>query len=326
MEFTIKKRKQKYNYFKEGNFDFSLLKKSFLLGEGGQGKVYRMCDTTHSRKNECIAVKKFYLEKKTSKFLETPFLSKAFTHSNFIELASSKLINELILQNISQNFILNYDWSYKERSGVCDEIFPYVSFHYNELIDSSELYTDWVQKKHTLNEFYNAYFQIIVGIYTLQTYFGMTHLDLHSDNIIVKKVTKGGCWKYIINDDIYYLPNLGYIFLINDFGHAFVPKYFKSLFIREDYRNTKITKIFDIQHLFRSTKNISTSSSTFKNIIKIDFIKNVKNNVMSFSGAIRSIWQKKYKKPFGKVIKTFDTNISLDTKTIPKELKPLIKN
>ena len=76
--------------------------------------------------------------------------------------------------------------------------------------------------------------------------------------------------------------------------------------------------------MFKSTKNISSSSNTFKNIIKVDFIKNVKNDVYSFSEAIFFVWQKKYKNPFGKILDTFDTNISLKTTGVAKELRPLI--
>lgn len=323
MEFTILKRKEKLDFFKI--FNFSLLKKTNVLGEGGQGKVYKMC-VSEGRSSKCIAVKKFYLEKKDSKYLETPFNIKSFSYANFIELASSKLINQLILQKICPNYILNYDWSYKERSGICDDIYPYTVFHYNEIIEDSLLYTDWVKQKNTLNEFYNAYFQIIVGIYNLQKYFKMTHLDLHSDNIIVKKVKKGGCWKYIIGDDVYYLPNLGYVFLINDFGHAFIPKYFKSSFIKYDYKNTKITNVFDIQHLFKSTLDISTSSNTFKNIIKINIIKNIKKDIYSLPEAIYSTWYDKYKTKTGKIIDTFDTNIKLNKEDIPKKLRGLVTN
>jgi hypothetical protein len=324
---TISDRIKLYNYYIRVLDTDTYMKKIFnkigLLGEGGQGKVYKYCDKECSGKE--LAIKKMYLDKKQSKYVDDIFNVKSFTQGVFIELSSFYLINEIILQNISPNFILNYDYEFIERkNGICNDLYPYTGYFYNEYIES-ETYTEWVKKNHSIELWYNAYFQITTAIYTLQKYFNMTHLDLHSDNILVKKVKLSGYWSYIINGITYKVPNLGYIFYINDFGHAFIPKVFKSWFARQRYSAKTIHKGFDINDLFKSTLKISTSSIKFKKEIRF-IIKKLKNN-HDFNEIINKIWSSMYEtnnNPHNIEIYNLDKNMS--TKRIPKELKHLCIN
>lgn len=312
-----------YKYYKNILNKNSLKKKLFnkkeLLGEGGQGKVYRYT----SRENECLAVKKSYLDKKQSKYIDDIFNIKSFKYGVFIELSSYYFINQLVLQSISPNFILNYDYEFIQRTGICNDIYPYTSHFYNEYIPNSQTYTEWVAEDHPLQTWYNAYFQITTAIYVLQKYFNMTHLDLHSDNILVQKVKRGGYWNYIINGNTYKVPNMGYVFYINDFGHAFIPKIFTSWFTK---RFKNIHKGFDIYQLFKSTLKISKSPKEFKMDIKY-IIKQLKNNV-EFHSIIENIWGEKYiknnvKKSLQTLIYNLDKHMS--TTQIPIQLKHLVQ-
>jgi hypothetical protein len=230
MEYNIKHRKNLYKKFvqslnKTGRRKVTLdLKKKDLLGKGYQGIVYNYCD-----KKNCVAVKKVFLENKQARYLKNPFSIPALKYENFIELASMKLTNPIVLQKICPHFILHYKSTIKKREAPCEDEYPYSSKYYNEYIDGGITYTKWVKQMHTKNEWYNAYFQITVAIYCLQKYLNMIHLDLHSDNILVKRVKRGGYWKYIINGKEYYVPNYGFVFFINDFGHAWIPENFQKL-------------------------------------------------------------------------------------------------
>ena len=173
--------------------------KDKLLGRGYQGTVYSYCD-----KRTCVAVKKMYLENRQVRFLKKPFSHNALKYENFIELAVMRMTNELVLQKISPHFILHYKSTFKKREeGACTDQYLYSSKYYNELISGSETFTQWVKNKHDIDTWYNAYFQITTAIYCLQSYFNLTHLDLHSDNILVKRVKPGGVWKYKINGKNY---------------------------------------------------------------------------------------------------------------------------
>lgn len=324
MNVSVKKRKELYDFFKKKlktSDPFVFLNKKDVLGKGGQGKVYRYCLSKPSK--YCMAVKKMYLDNKESKDLKDIYSDNAYKQSVYIELSSMQLVNELILQKVCPNYILNYDFMYKERDGICDDIYPHTMYYFNEFIDGAEIYTDWVKKNHTIKEWYNAYFQITVAIYALQRHFNMTHLDLHSDNIIVIKVKEGGHWVYEINGEKYYVPNYGYIFYINDFGHAWIPSEFRSWFIRQRYNKKRINKSFDIMNLFRSTFKFSTSSNSFKKHIRYA-IKELRGD-KSFTSIISEIWDDYKEKIKGsKLIDKYNLDKNLSVKNLHPKLKKLV--
>ena len=323
MNVNIKSRKGLYKYFKGilRKDGMASLTKGVVLGKGGQGKVYRYCLSNSSK--YCMAVKKMYLDDKESKYLKDIYSDNAYKQSVYIELSSMQLINELVLQNVCPNYILNYDFMYKERDGICDDIYPHTMYYFNEFIDGAEIYTDWVKENHTIKEWYNAYFQITVAIYALQRHFNMIHLDLHSDNIIVIKVKRGGHWVYEINGEKYYVPNYGYVFYINDFGHAWIPNEFRSWFIRQRYNKKRINKSFDIMNLFRSTFKFSTSPKSFKKHIRY-IIKELRGD-KRFTHIISEIWGD-YKEKISKsrVIDVYDLNKNLNVKNLHPKLKKLV--
>jgi hypothetical protein len=325
MEYNIQTRKRLYERItngldKTGRGALKIVKNK-LLGKGYQGTVYSYCD-----KRTCVAVKKMYLENRQARFLKNPFSNPALKYENFIELAAMRMTNELVLQKISPHFILHYKSTFKKREeGACTDKYIYSSKYYNEMISGSQTFSDWVKSKHDIEVWYNAYFQITTAIYCLQTYFNLTHLDLHSDNILVKHVKPGGVWKYKIGGKNYYVPNYGFIFFINDFGHAWIPDSLQSWIIRKKYAKTKskkITRNFDILRLFRSTLDFSTSPATFKKIIQnvIEDLGTDKN----FIHIIENIWEMYLFKSKRKTIESYNLDKSLNTKSLPKELAILV--
>lgn len=330
MDFNIKKRQKLYSSFDINDIN---LKKISILGKGANGVVYKFCKVSNIGKvtKICTAVKSFNLTKDDIKFLKDPFNKKAYNiisdienPGNYIELTSNILTNELILQNICPNFILHYDYDY-DINNKCTKKTSCIISHYNEYIDKVTSYREWISQEHSLNEFYNAYFQILVALYSMKKYFNMHHLDLQNpDNILVKKIKKGGYWTFIINDKKYFLPNLGYIFLLNDFGMAWIPDNFYSWFIKKKYKTEEVYNGFDIQELFNNTFKISKSPPKFKKQIRY-IIKQLYE--YSFEEIIEEIYYNKYiKAPNDSVkIDEFDLSKKLNTKYLPKELIRLVK-
>lgn len=325
MNINIKQRKSIFDTFQD-NFDYTILQKQKELGRGGQGKVYSYC-----RKNteqDCVAVKKIYIQAQQSKYLNDPFGKRALLHSTFIELASMKMINQLVLSKICPNFILNYTWRFKSRSGICDDLYPNVAYFFNEYISNSQTFTEWVKEERNIEELYNSYFQIIYSIYTLQLRLNMTHLDLHTDNIIVQKVPKGGFWEYTIGENTYYVPNLGYVFYINDFGHAWIPNVLKSWFIRQRYNPKKIKTHFDLMILYRSHLNKTKKNfpKSFQKVLQ-SIIKTLRNGSReTYPEIIKKVWFDKYNvinnnRP---IIDRFNINNIIDISQLPQELRPLL--
>lgn len=323
MNINIKQRKNIFDKFQD-NFDYTVLQKQKELGRGGQGKVYSYCRKQDSQ--DCVAVKKIYIESQQSKYLTDPFSKRALLHSTFIELASMKMINQLVFSKVCPNFILNYTWRFKSRSGICDDLYPNVAYFFNEYITDSQTFTEWIKGELSQEELYNAYFQIIYAIYTLQLRLNMTHLDLHTDNIIVQKVPKGGFWEYTIDENTYYVPNLGYIFYINDFGHAWIPNVLKSWFIRRRYNPKRIKSHFDFMILYRSHINKSKKlPKSFQKVLQF-IIKSLRNGSREdFPEIIKKVWLDKYKQPNGLIIDKFIINNSIDSSSIQQELRQLLK-
>jgi serine/threonine protein kinase len=64
----------------------------------------------------------------------------------------------------------------------------------------------------------SALFQILAGLHTIQMNGQIMHFDIKAQNILYYNVIPGGYWKYVIHDKVFYVPNYGKLFVINDFG------------------------------------------------------------------------------------------------------------
>jgi hypothetical protein len=122
---------------------------------------------------------------------------------------------ELVLHKISQNVPIIYNYL------EC--------FHQHRIIFYNELATgnfiDWCYEQHSVHEWESFLFQFWSGVYVLQKHLKLVHHDLRLTNVLFHKIKPGGYWKYIIENESYYLPNLGYVFIIWDFGSAHLLEY-----------------------------------------------------------------------------------------------------
>jgi hypothetical protein len=113
---------------------------------------------------------------------------------------------------------------------------------FNELLNGdlkSYLY-DIALNNYTL--WLNAIEQIYMCLASLHSV-GFMHFDSHYGNFLYKKINAGGYFHYEINGKDYYIPNLGYMWVIWDFGtcgaiyryYDYIEDYnFINLFLRYD--------------------------------------------------------------------------------------------
>lgn len=206
-----------------------------ILSSGVEGKVYKSSfinktQYKHKKVRSRVghfAIKALYLKRiRDRKFINKDMLdttpanvhnifysNRSFTKPSLIEALSFVLTNQLVSQKICPHFVLNYHWDYKANTIRL----------YNEYATYGDFKT-WSKGEHSVELWMNALFQISMGILAIKRYFNMLHTDLHAGNILVHKVQPGGYWTYILDKKRYYLPNLGYIFLLSDFGFAWIPK------------------------------------------------------------------------------------------------------
>jgi hypothetical protein len=192
------------------------------------------------------------------------YTTRIFNYPSLIEIVANTLTNQLVLQNVCPHYILNYHWNYDNNA---------INL-YNEYATFGDFYK-WAKTDHSHEIWMNALFQISVGLYAIKKYYNMHHTDFHTGNILVHKVKPGGYWLYTINRKNYYVPNLGYIFLLSDFGFAWIPN---KLLVEWHYKDklTHLTKVglefYDLLILIESIRDINLPQ-TFLNVLENMFTK-----------------------------------------------------
>lgn len=155
------------------------------------------------------------------------------------------LLNELVFNNVAQNLPVMVD-SYscdrcsfesktiKNRTGRC-------------IISISELgrfdLTEWISRKHNDDFLNSALFQIMAGIHAIQYHYGIVHMDIKPENILVYNVEHGGYWKYTIYGRDFYVPNFGKLFVISDFGLAKI--FYPQFKYQHEYKRDEYTSLGD---------------------------------------------------------------------------------
>ena len=168
-------------------------------------------------------------------------------------------------------------------------------------------------------EFTNCFlFQVINALYCLKKIFNISHNDLHSGNILIYKIKPGGYFKYTIDDNVYYIPNIGYLFVLWDFGSISSPS---KIFNGETEKELSkfYTDIANIASIVKTEVKIQKGSIIDK-IISSDHILSLKDQV------------KLFKNVFGKsttsdnVKLEFNMNISLKSfkQSLPIELEKFV--
>jgi predicted unusual protein kinase regulating ubiquinone biosynthesis (AarF/ABC1/UbiB family) len=131
----------------------------------------------------------------------------------------------------------------------------------------------------------NALAQIYIAILSFHS-IGYTHNDAHWGNFLYHKVKPGGYIKYVINGYDVYLENLGYLWVIWDYGQTTILDNLNIFITLDDYMKVIYAfnnKIHDgwVPNELRISKNtrdlVTKLSNIFKDIIKPKDKKRVKN-------------------------------------------------
>jgi len=200
------------------------------LAQGTEGKVFiasfkrprYMYDTVILKEINLTKIRKkknisqMVLDSTPHKLYKLFLSENGFNKPSFTEIICQTLTNQLVFQHICPHFSLNFYWDFVHKGKEL------VLYTVNEYADFGDFH-QWARKEHSFQEWLNALFQIMVGLSCLNRYFGMIHSDFHTGNILVKNVPPGGYWVYTIDNFKYYLPNLGFVLMIHDFGFAWIP-------------------------------------------------------------------------------------------------------
>lgn len=175
-----------------------------------------------------VAVKKMPLGKndQIESYTERQLLSG---DSAWAEMASYMVCTLLVMAKICPNLpvLYKYFWCPKCRfvnKAIKGKKERPCLLVVNELADG-DLKSYMEKKIHIWNPTLveNCVFQMAAGLYALEKYYNMTHNDLHYGNVLVHEIAPGGYWHYKIDGKNYYVPNLGYLFVLWDLGMAHIP-------------------------------------------------------------------------------------------------------
>jgi hypothetical protein len=87
-------------------------------------------------------------------------------------------------------------------------------------------------------------------LYTLKYQYNMIHADLHFNNILISKIPAGGHWEYKLNDNKYYLPNLGYQIYLNDYGLISIKDKLGPYWQTGFFKSIKDTNKYELYDIF----------------------------------------------------------------------------
>ena len=177
-----------------------------MIGVGTFGEVYQV-ETNNSTK---IALK-------VSKFLSKKDVTKVNSQSWFELTILRDYIRPLIEHKICPNLPLLIDGYFCSNCKFRNAKDQACIITLMELANG-DLHDWFNKKKRTDDELYNALFQIMVAIHAIHTHHQIINLDVKAQNVLYHEVAPGGHWVYIVNGVNYYVPNLGFLMVLNDFG------------------------------------------------------------------------------------------------------------
>lgn len=193
-----------------------------MLGKGCYGNVYKA-----SKNSFKFAIK---FSKLTKESLKTPYsLDYMCWYEAFF---LTEIFKPMITDDICPNLPLIYDRftceKYKLTLKAGDEEHPCVVTAI-ELAngDLKQYLNNYITAESGEELLYSALFQIMAGLWAVQKHAQIVHYDIKKENILFYKIRPGGYFQYRILNQTFYVPNYGYLFILNDFGlsRSVSPKY-----------------------------------------------------------------------------------------------------
>jgi|694.fasta_scaffold00159_40 hypothetical protein len=161
------------------------------------------------------SVKEIFILEKMLDFVKKGYQNLPIIYNSFNKLQKSYIINNMNPNIEVENFELIKSFFKSNKN---------YNVYINELANGDlekflSLY-DKVDSEITEDILLNAVSQILMSIATLHS-LGISHHDTHHGNFLYHKINPGGYIKYTIGTESYYIKNLGYLWVIWDFGISF---------------------------------------------------------------------------------------------------------
>jgi hypothetical protein len=216
------------------------------------------------------------------------------TRKSQFEIKITNIVTNAVLNKSIPHFLMTYDYGLCKLNSTMDSSFIKSNNNNNDNIKKTPIYYLKQSKKKYyvyINEFVNGDLQQfdlknriskkvndnkIAQIYlALMFYYNETgyyHCDSHNRNFLYKTVKKGGYYHYRIFNKDYYLPNLGYIWIIWDYDNSklltdYMNYFDRVLVMGNDFININRFFIYDNSKndmdIINNTLFTSSSTSLF---------------------------------------------------------------
>ena len=209
----------------------------------------------------------------SNKINKTMFATKLMIKDkhNHNEIIIAEKLSDIILTDKNPHFLLVFKHLECHKSSSRDNNLPTIIKFDNYYICVNELVSGNLKQfinehSKTPNFILNAFQQILIAILSFHYYTnGYFHNDCHYKNFLYHKITPGGYFHYQIFGKNVYIKNMGFIFIIWDFGLARSEPVYKEQHIKDYFR------IIDFFDIYSTSLNLSgnTRKSTDLNINKI---------------------------------------------------------
>lgn len=200
-------------------------------------------------------------------------------HSNNLEVKLLKKVTKYVLNKKTIHFPMIYFNKLIEKNDDMPNILlpDAVQYCHNFHISFSEIFSGdlnmFIRNSHTLDIIQNTITQIFFSISNFSYYTNYVHLDTHGGNFLYHRVNGNGYYHYKINNIDLYLKNMGYVWVIWDYGFASKATY-RGVF--KDYR--RVIKRF-IPKVFRDWNKIHPKQSSYKMTDAEQFAYNIKRDI-----------------------------------------------
>jgi serine/threonine protein kinase len=170
------------------------------ISNGQQGDIFKVV----SKDCGSLIIKKRIIKEKDKKWKDNQIW---LIEQLLIEYKIMTLTNRMVNKFICPNFILAYDFN--QNNG-------YLLLEYadgdSRFLFKDEFYDDNIYKSYIC--------QSLIAMYAFNKYTTLHHRDVKPDNILYKKINKNIVFHYKINNDHYYVPTYGYLFMLTDYGSS----------------------------------------------------------------------------------------------------------
>lgn len=203
----------------------------------------------------------------------------------------------LYINSICDNIIRNNN--YPELLEKAKGQFKNYSIILYELADGD--YYSFIKKKsYTLSSkiWKNIYEQIFMSIFIYHN-LDIYHADTHGGNFLYKKIKSGGCFHYKINDIDYYIENIGYKWMLWDYGiSGQLSKKVKNLFF-DDYIKIffafmKYNETLNNNPLFKEIYSNANAGYMPSNVIIPSDILNIQQKIWEHIGALDIYYRNRF--------------------------------